>query len=150
MGLRIRKSVNLGSGLRVNFSKKGVGGSIGCKGARITKKAGGGVRKTVGIPGTGLSYVKDSGKKNRKNTGVKGNQSSGNRTHTPYFTFAFVVKIVSIFMIALCALLTLALPLVGIIGMTIGVLEFLWSKSLKKKGIKQALEEAETADLEQN
>ena len=149
MGLRIRKSFNLGGGVRVNLSKKGVGGSIGCKGARITKKAGGGVRKTVGIPGTGISYVKESGKKKRKNTGVKADYSSGNR-HVPYFACAIVVKIVSIFMIAFCALITFVSPIVGIIGITVGVLEFLYSKSLKKKGIKQALEEAEAADLEQN
>ena len=58
MGFRFRKSVNLGP-LRVNFSKSGIGWSVGTKGARFTKKANGGYRTTVGVPGTGVSYVKD-------------------------------------------------------------------------------------------
>lgn len=37
MGFRFRKSVNLGP-LRVNFSKSGVGYSVGGKGFRATKK----------------------------------------------------------------------------------------------------------------
>lgn len=60
MGFRFRKSVNLGP-LRLNFSKSGVGYSIGGKGFRATKKAGGGYRTTISIPGTGISYVKDHG-----------------------------------------------------------------------------------------
>ena len=39
MGLRYRKSINLGGGFRVNFSKSGVGYSWGTKGYRVTKKS---------------------------------------------------------------------------------------------------------------
>ena len=39
MGLRFRKSVNLGGGFRINFSKSGVGYSFGGKGFRYTKTA---------------------------------------------------------------------------------------------------------------
>ena len=60
MGFRFRKSINAGP-VRVNFSKSGVGYSVGGKGFRVTKKANGGVRTTASIPGTGVSYVKDSG-----------------------------------------------------------------------------------------
>lgn len=70
MGLRYRKSINLGGGFRVNLSKSGVGYSWGTKGYRVTKKASGGVRKTYSIPGTGISWVEDGGTKKR-NTGVK-------------------------------------------------------------------------------
>lgn len=62
MGGRFRKSVKLG-GARINLSKSGIGYSVGGKGYRVTKKAGGGYRTTASVPGTGLSYVKDySGK----------------------------------------------------------------------------------------
>ena len=37
MGLRMRKSINLGGGLRVNISKSGIGYSWGVPGYRITK-----------------------------------------------------------------------------------------------------------------
>ena len=58
MGIRFRKSIQFGP-LRINLSKSGIGWSVGGKGARFTKKAGGGYRTTVGVPGTGVSYVKD-------------------------------------------------------------------------------------------
>lgn len=64
MGFRFRKSVNLGPA-RLNFSKSGVGYSVGVKGFRYTKKTGGGTRTTASIPGTGISYVKDSKTKKR-------------------------------------------------------------------------------------
>ena len=51
MGLRYRKSVKLG-GLRINFSKSGVGYSYGVKGLRYTKTAKGKDRITASIPGT--------------------------------------------------------------------------------------------------
>ena len=62
MGLRMRKSINLGGGLRVNISKSGIGYSWGVPGYRITKTATGKTRKTYSIPGTGLSYVEENGK----------------------------------------------------------------------------------------
>ena len=61
MGFRYRKSIKIG-GARLNLSKSGIGYSVGTKGFRVTKKAGGGTRTTASIPGTGISYVKDSGK----------------------------------------------------------------------------------------
>ena len=62
MGLRYRKSINLGGGFRVNLSKSGVGYSWGTKGYRVTKTASGKTRQTVSIPGTGISYVEEHGK----------------------------------------------------------------------------------------
>lgn len=56
MGFRYRKSINFGP-FRLNVSKSGIGYSVGVKGYRITKKANGGIRKTVSIPGTGISHV---------------------------------------------------------------------------------------------
>jgi hypothetical protein len=69
MGFRFRKSVNVG-GVRVNFSKSGVGYSVGTKGARITKTANGRTRTTAGIPGTGLSYVSETSSKSSKGSSV--------------------------------------------------------------------------------
>lgn len=64
MGLRYRKSINLGGGARINISKSGIGYSWGGKGFRFTKTANGRNRATVRLPGTGLFYVTESsGKK---------------------------------------------------------------------------------------
>lgn len=60
MGLRFRKSIRLGGGFNINLSKSGIGYSWGTKGYRISKKSSGGTRQTVSVPGTGISYVKDS------------------------------------------------------------------------------------------
>ena len=65
MGFRIKKSIKAGP-VRVNFSKSGVGYSVGGKGFRVTKKANGGVRTTASIPGTGISYVSESGSGKKK------------------------------------------------------------------------------------
>ena len=61
MGFRFRKSKKVGP-FRINMSQKGIGWSVGVKGLRYTKKAGGGSRVTASIPGTGISYVTDSKK----------------------------------------------------------------------------------------
>lgn len=61
MGTRFRKSVKLGP-FRINFSKSGVGWSVGNKYARYTRKANGGTRITTTLPGTGISYVKELGR----------------------------------------------------------------------------------------
>lgn len=60
MGFRFKKSFNLGKGLKINLSKHGIGYSIGTKGVRVTKTAKGTTRKTLTLPGTGLSYVTES------------------------------------------------------------------------------------------
>lgn len=85
MGFRFRKSVNLGP-LRVNFSKSGIGYSVGGKGFRATKKAGGGFRTTASIPGTGISYVRDypnSGKKKASGSTASTSPSGNSNQTTP-------------------------------------------------------------------
>ena len=60
MGFRFRKSVKIAPGVRLNIGKKSVGISAGVKGARVSVNSSGRVTKSVGIPGTGLSYVTTS------------------------------------------------------------------------------------------
>lgn len=55
MGFRFRKSIKIVPGLRVNFSTRGSSLSIGGKGA-TTNISARGVRNTVSLPGTGISY----------------------------------------------------------------------------------------------
>lgn len=65
MGFRYRKSLNLGGGFRVNISSSGVGYSWGTKGYRITRTAKGTVRRTLSIPGTGISFVNETRQKRK-------------------------------------------------------------------------------------
>lgn len=57
MGLRFRKSINLGGGVKLNISKKSIGISAGVKGARVSINSRGRKTTSVSVPGTGISYV---------------------------------------------------------------------------------------------
>ncbi len=55
MGLRFRKSISFGKFFRLNLSKSGV--SLGMDPPGLNVNIGPrGVRQTIGLPGTGLSY----------------------------------------------------------------------------------------------
>ncbi len=55
MGFRLRKSVKILPGVRINLSKSGTSVSVGGRGftTNVSKR---GARTTLGIPGTGISY----------------------------------------------------------------------------------------------
>lgn len=71
MGFRFRKSKKIGP-LRVNFSKSGVGYSVGGKGFRVTKRADGKTQTTASVPGTGIAYTQVSGSGSSKSSGSSG------------------------------------------------------------------------------
>jgi tetratricopeptide (TPR) repeat protein len=60
MGFRLYRRVNLGGGVHLNISKTGVGISAGVPGARYSVHSSGRTVKTVGVPGTGVYYRKDT------------------------------------------------------------------------------------------
>lgn len=80
MGFRYRKSINLGGGFRINLSKSGIGYSWGTKGYRVTKTSRGTTRRTFSIPGTGLSYVDETGRRNRRNNNRQNRNQQRPRT----------------------------------------------------------------------
>jgi len=57
MGLRMRKSVRIAKGVRLNFGKTGTSISFGTRGLRYTIHSSGRRTSSVGIPGTGIYYV---------------------------------------------------------------------------------------------
>ena len=61
MGFRFRKSLSFGKLFRINFSKRGIGFSVGVPGFRVSLGADKKIRKTVGLPGTGISYTETVG-----------------------------------------------------------------------------------------
>ena len=127
MGIRFKKSFNFG-GARVNFSKSGIGASIGGKGFRATAKAGGGTRTTANIPGTSLSYVSDSKKASKKDfSAVPADEVAVNRVGS------IVLLVCAIPLIVLGLLLALALPVVGLAFAGFGVALLFIRKSIKKR-----------------
>jgi len=88
MGFKIRKSLKIAPGLRINLSKSGVSASVGKPGATVNvgKK---GVKSTVGIPGTGISHTTNhSSKKQPEQDGQKQNKS------TPWLAIAIIMLII--------------------------------------------------------
>lgn len=78
MGLRVRKSIQICKGVKVNFGTTGASLSFGTKGLRHTIHTSGRQTTSIGIPGTGISYVKTHGTKSKKST--KQNYSTQSRT----------------------------------------------------------------------
>lgn len=141
MGLRFRKSINLG-GARINISKSGVGGSIGTKGARITKTANGRTRKTVGIPGTGISYVTESSSK-KKGTQNNAKAKGGNTEQQPQLaqSNAGVWKVaLTMVRIALYLWGVLMLILFFPVGLLLLGLAIFWSIMNRRKKKKSKME----------
>ncbi len=60
MGIRLRHSIQLFPGFRINLSGSGLSATVGIPGANINFSSRG-TRTTVGIPGSGLSYVHHQG-----------------------------------------------------------------------------------------
>lgn len=71
MGFRFRRSVKIIPGLRLNLSKSGPSLSVGGKGftTNISKR---GTRQTVGLPGSGVSYVSISRRQQAKGIDLAG------------------------------------------------------------------------------
>jgi tetratricopeptide (TPR) repeat protein len=65
VGFRMRKSISIIPGVRLNLSKTGIGYSVGVKGYRLTQRADGRTQRTASLPGTGLSHVTTSGSARR-------------------------------------------------------------------------------------
>lgn len=76
MGLRFRKSVKIAPGVRLNISKKSVGISAGVKGYRKSINSSGRVTTSIGVPSTGVSYVKTENLKSKKKKAVSSRVSS--------------------------------------------------------------------------
>lgn len=63
MAMRFRRSVKVAPGVKVNLNKKSMGVTVGTKGAHYSVNSSGRKTTSVGIPGTGVSFVDSSGKK---------------------------------------------------------------------------------------
>jgi tetratricopeptide (TPR) repeat protein len=56
MGFRMRKSIKLGPGVRLNVSHRGAGVRLGGRGGGVSLNTSGRHRASVGIPGSGIGY----------------------------------------------------------------------------------------------
>lgn len=78
MGFRFRKSFKIAPGVKFNVNKKSVGMTFGIKGAHYTINSKGKRTKSVGIPGTGISYTTSSGGETSGNSNNEGGNNASN------------------------------------------------------------------------
>jgi len=76
MGLRFTKHIKLSKHIRLNISKLGVGISGGIKGTRISYNPKTGIRRSIGIPGSGIYYSDQHKLKNNKKVGLPDSNAS--------------------------------------------------------------------------
>ncbi|MDP2248011.1 MAG: DUF4236 domain-containing protein [Nitrosomonadales bacterium] len=60
--MRLRKRIKIAPGVNINLSKSGASVSVGKPGATVNVGSKGGVKATVGIPGSGLSHTEQLSK----------------------------------------------------------------------------------------
>lgn len=129
MGMRFRKSVNVGKHVRINVSKSGIGGSIGVKGARITKTASGRTRKTISIPNTGISYVSESGGRKSSSDTISKTYSN----HPIVYGVTGVMSLVCGILCILCGLILVAMSVsYGWVFVILGIIFFICGKRYRK------------------
>ena len=122
MGMRYRKSIGLGKGVRLNVGKGSLGISAGVKGAHVSVNSKRGVTTSVGAPGTGISYSKtrgwggkgaesDAGMPCTEASGWGGNGAGGTGGPKPpsnkLVTIAVWAIILSVLIIAFCGIYSL-------------------------------------------
>lgn len=143
MGLKVRKSKNLGGGIKLNFNKKSVGMSFGTKGARVSINSNGRITRSASIPGTGIYSSKTTSIKSNSPSDHSTNQYSPKAiTHKRINEYSnktlILLSYIWIFFGIICLLL-LALPLLfshyfvgGIAFVLIAIFSFTLSGKYRK------------------
>ena len=154
MGWRFRKSVKIAPGVRVNFGKKSTSVSFGSKGFRTTYSSSGRKTTSVGIPGTGISYSKTTGKKKKsvsKTRSTTPAYSSDPMTprysSTTYKVCGIISMVISIPVLLLCLMVVFVEPMTLILMVPALLLLFV---GLGCKKLATMAKEAETKKLDNN
>lgn len=91
MGLRIRKSIKIAPGIRLNFGKKGISTSIGGRGIGVTFGPTG-TTTHIGILGTGVSYVKKVCVNKNTQNNISSNTNSSRNVNIFCFLLFFLLS----------------------------------------------------------
>lgn len=161
MAFRFRRTIKIAPGIKINVNKNSVGMSIGPKGAHISVNTKGQTTKSVGIPGTGLSYVtrgkiKTADTKSKSNS-IDDSYSTGVEETISYVSNSDVLKskyssgtlnifskifmVLGITLVLINLLLLVAVPIAGLIGIAFGVLMIYMSRNYSKLSKEKASED---------
>jgi hypothetical protein len=92
---RFHRRIKLAPCLWLNAGKTGVSASMGVPGATVNFKPGRALRTTVGIPGTGVSYVSSWGKSGGSHGGAAHSQPSSGSAGT-WAIFMFILGVLAL------------------------------------------------------
>ncbi len=95
MGLRVRKSIKVAPGVKVNVGKKSVGVSVGGKNGGVSVNSKKGVTTRVSAPGTGLSYTEHI-PSNKSNSGNSQNANQKKASSSALRIVSIILIIVAI------------------------------------------------------
>lgn len=114
--MRFRRSVKVAPGVKVNLNKKSVSVTAGTKGAHYSVSSSGRKTSSVGIPGTGVSFVDSSG----------GKKSSQSEVHAEPPRFAkgwYIVELILAILLVIFGVATLFVaPVFGVILLIIAAI----------------------------
>ncbi|WP_029688798.1 DUF4236 domain-containing protein [Thermoanaerobacter sp. A7A] len=141
MSWRFRRSVSLGKGVRINFSKSGIGFSAGTRGARIGVGPKG-AYTSFGIPGTGIYSINYLNKKKKKDS-ISGNAISRTQTGDVSASYSLMMPPeISQKTSALLGFILIVSLILLFVYMPLGILSFIvfgfYSYTLSKKPVSKA------------
>ena len=106
MGWRFRKSFKIAPGVKFNLNKNSHSFTFGGKGTHYTINSKGKRTKTVGVPGTGLSYTETSSKKSDRKKGTEtkmsGDSSEGKSIGCLGWIVILILLCLAIYLYAFC------------------------------------------------
>lgn len=106
MGWRFRKSFKIAPGVKFNLNKNSHSFTFGGKGTHYTINSKGKRTKTVGVPGTGLSYTETSSKKSDRKKGsetkMSGESSEGKSIGCLGWIVVLILLCLAIYLYAFC------------------------------------------------
>ncbi|MBR4846864.1 MAG: DUF4236 domain-containing protein [Phascolarctobacterium sp.] len=152
---RFRKSIKIAKGVNLNINKGSVGMSVGTKGMKASINSKGRVTKTVGIPGSGLSYtsVDNLGKKKSADANLDNynmediedmemlEEEQQSYSAGTYKTTGRILQVLSSILGVVCLLLALAMPIVGILGVAFAGFLFWIGKNYVAKAKEMEIED---------
>ncbi|MDE2564820.1 MAG: DUF4236 domain-containing protein [Burkholderiales bacterium] len=102
---RLRKTIRLAPGIRLNLSRKGISASVGPRGATFNIGGRRGARATVGVPGTGVSYTQPLNPPgHRHDPGGQPGRGAGSRLLGRGLAIVALVSAVSLVLALICLL----------------------------------------------
>ena len=98
MGFRIRKTIKILPGVKINLSNSGISTTVGGRGASVNIKRGRKTKTTLSIPGTGLSHTSYSGSNSSKARPVERDRNDDSRPSTSTTNWRDLVILIAVIM----------------------------------------------------